>query len=116
VTAYTLAGELARHCIPLKGSAGGEQKRATRKDLEHALAEYERKCRVLTDPAQKGMPEWAKSIFMPETETSLRIVDGLIKLLFPVGRWLASWLPEDKPEALEKQYAWHDYPELEGKQ
>ncbi|KAH7007860.1 uncharacterized protein B0I36DRAFT_370642 [Microdochium trichocladiopsis] len=58
VTAYTLAGELARHCIPLKGSGAGAKQQPTRENLEHALAEYERKTRVLTDPVQKGMPGW----------------------------------------------------------
>ncbi|KAJ1329877.1 salicylate hydroxylase [Microdochium nivale] len=113
VTAYTLAGELARHVIPVKG---GGLKGPTKESLVFALAEYERKSRVLTDPAQKAMPAFLASILLPDTDKGVQYADVATKWLFPVGKWIASWIPNRKPEDEEKKYAWHNYPELESQQ
>ncbi|KAJ1326940.1 hypothetical protein MN608_08389 [Microdochium nivale] len=85
--AYTLAGELARHVNPVRVGVqngtlddGENGKMGTaRKRSELALAEYERKTRVLTGPAQKGMPAFVAPIIMPDTENGVWFVEAAFK-------------------------------------
>lgn len=103
LAAYTLAGELARHCLPADG------RRATTDEVVRAVQEYETKLRPLVQSTQRGVPAWVRKMMFPKTERGLWWLQTVIWLIFFLRlNRVSSLIP-----TAEEDYSWHEYPELE---